>query len=213
MALVVYNPPLLKEFHDSERTFSFSGLQPITIFQDWSNNGVAAVVWEAAIVLASYLLNMPSDIKGKNVLELGAGTGLTGIVAALLNANVTLTDQFEALKPLYINTKKNLNSNLHFYQVKELSWGEKLKTAWAHESYDYIIGADLVYIESALSALVATLEHFMEINRNLIIILSGKVRYPHKYEKFKKLLQISFISSEVFLNEDNVYILKIVCIK
>ena len=34
------------------------------------------------MVLCEYLLGHPDVVKGKNVLELGAGTGLAGIIAA-----------------------------------------------------------------------------------------------------------------------------------
>lgn len=47
-------------------------------------SGCGAVVWDCAIVL-SHFLTMPlgrSILSGKNVLELGAGTGLCGLTAA-----------------------------------------------------------------------------------------------------------------------------------
>jgi hypothetical protein len=37
--------------------------------------------------------SLKDELKGKTVLELGAGTGLIGIGLSLLGANVTLTDQ------------------------------------------------------------------------------------------------------------------------
>lgn len=40
-----------------------------------------------AVVLCMYLELGKVDIKGKEVIELGAGTGLVGIVAALLGEN------------------------------------------------------------------------------------------------------------------------------
>ena len=52
---------------------------------------VGCVVWDAAIVLASYLETKDfgashgkSQISGKRVLELGSGTGLVGLQAACL---------------------------------------------------------------------------------------------------------------------------------
>ncbi len=48
---------------------------------------VGCVVWDAALVLASYLetLHFSHSVcfKGKKVLELGAGTGLVGIQTAV----------------------------------------------------------------------------------------------------------------------------------
>ena len=46
----------------------------------------AVVVWDAALVLAHFLeFNRGSlELRGKRVLELGAGTGIVGLVAAAL---------------------------------------------------------------------------------------------------------------------------------
>lgn len=49
---------------------------------------VGHVVWDAAIVLAKYLETKAflksNGLASKNVLELGAGTGIVGLVAATL---------------------------------------------------------------------------------------------------------------------------------
>ena len=46
------------------------------------HNDVALRVWEAGAVLAEYLVQNPDMVKGKRVVELGAGVGLTGLVAS-----------------------------------------------------------------------------------------------------------------------------------
>jgi predicted nicotinamide N-methyase len=43
---------------------------------------VGFVMWPSAVVLSRWLVSNPSELHGKNVLELGAGCGLTGLVAA-----------------------------------------------------------------------------------------------------------------------------------
>jgi len=47
---------------------------------------VGFVMWPSAVVLASWLLDHEELIFGKNVLEIGAGCGLTGLVAARIAA-------------------------------------------------------------------------------------------------------------------------------
>ncbi|XP_075927830.1 protein N-lysine methyltransferase METTL21A isoform X5 [Petromyzon marinus] len=86
MALVVYEdaiPPVFRRFHEPSVALRFAG-RDLSLRQDWGRLGVAAVVWDAAVVLATYLELGAVEVKGKRVLELGAGTGLVGIVAALL---------------------------------------------------------------------------------------------------------------------------------
>ncbi|XP_070627041.1 protein N-lysine methyltransferase METTL21A isoform X3 [Bos indicus] len=86
MALVPYTETAemgLQRFHKPLATFSFAN-HTIQIRQDWKQLGVAAVVWDAAVVLATYLEMGTVELRGCSAVELGAGTGLVGIVAALL---------------------------------------------------------------------------------------------------------------------------------
>ncbi|XP_037705480.1 protein N-lysine methyltransferase METTL21A isoform X4 [Choloepus didactylus] len=86
MALVPYEEAAgigLQKFHKPLATFSFAN-HTIQIRQDWRQLGVAAVVWDAAVVLSMYLETGAVELRGCSAVELGAGTGLVGIVAALL---------------------------------------------------------------------------------------------------------------------------------
>uniref|UniRef100_A0A8D0WJZ1 Protein N-lysine methyltransferase METTL21A n=1 Tax=Sus scrofa TaxID=9823 RepID=A0A8D0WJZ1_PIG len=87
MALVPYEETAgmgLQRFHKPLATFSFANHR-IQIQQDWKQLGVAAVVWDAAVVLSTYLEMGAVELRGCSAVELGAGTGLVGIVAALLD--------------------------------------------------------------------------------------------------------------------------------
>ncbi|XP_045431548.1 protein N-lysine methyltransferase METTL21A isoform X3 [Pipistrellus kuhlii] len=87
MALVPYEESAemgLQKFHKPLATFSFAN-HTVQIRQDWRQLGVAAVVWDAAVVLATYLEMGAVELRGRSAVELGAGTGLVGIVAALLD--------------------------------------------------------------------------------------------------------------------------------
>ncbi|XP_035878871.1 protein N-lysine methyltransferase METTL21A isoform X3 [Phyllostomus discolor] len=91
MALVPYEETSgvgLQKFHKPLATFSFAN-HTIQIRQDWRQLGVAAVVWDAAVVLSTYLEMGAVELRGRSAVELGAGTGLVGIVAALLGVQVS----------------------------------------------------------------------------------------------------------------------------
>jgi predicted nicotinamide N-methyase len=62
------------------------------------HNDVALRLWEAGATLAEFLLQDPCLVKGKRVVELGAGVGLTGLVAAGCCGalSVRLTDYTDA---------------------------------------------------------------------------------------------------------------------
>ena len=69
-----------------------------------------AKVWEAGACLAEYIISYPQYIEGKNILELGAGVGLTGLIASGVAKakSVHLTDYTEVcLDNLGYNVREN----------------------------------------------------------------------------------------------------------
>jgi len=68
-------------------------------------------VYPAAVAMAYFLLENPNLLKGKKVLELGSGVGVTGLVASKLCKQIVLTDnQEEVLYLLERNIQENLCS-------------------------------------------------------------------------------------------------------
>jgi predicted nicotinamide N-methyase len=97
------------------------------------------VLWPAAIALAHDL--GARSLRGLRVLELGAGTGLPGIVAAALGALVVQTDRNAAA---LVVCGRNAERNGVVLEQRAADW-----TAWRDaDMYDYIIGADILYAES-----------------------------------------------------------------
>uniref|UniRef100_A0AAQ5ZTM3 Methyltransferase like 21e n=1 Tax=Amphiprion ocellaris TaxID=80972 RepID=A0AAQ5ZTM3_AMPOC len=68
-----------------------------------------AVLWPSAIVLCHFLETNRDEynLTDKNVIELGAGTGLVTIVSSLLGAKVTSTDLPDVLGNLQYNVMRN----------------------------------------------------------------------------------------------------------
>ncbi|XP_068400697.1 protein N-lysine methyltransferase METTL21A isoform X2 [Eschrichtius robustus] len=96
MALVPYEETAemgLQRFHKPLATFSLAN-HTIQIRQDWKQLGVSAVVWDAAVILATYLEMGAVELRGCSAVELGAGTGLVGMVAALLGRLAPPIPQF-----------------------------------------------------------------------------------------------------------------------
>ena len=217
MAVVLYNPnplPFLQIFQKGERIFELGdNLPPIKISQNWGELGVAAVVWEAALVLGTFLLTLKQEIDQKKVLELGSGTGFSGIIASLLGGDVTLTDLPGCLDVCRNNVGLNLDPNINKYSVVPLKWNENLKKDWSDKHFDYIIGADLVYIEDTFQDLVDTLSFFSRTN-NPKIYLSGKIRYEKRFKQFKDILEKDFkLNYLKFDNTTNNYLIELKKIK
>ncbi|XP_046870323.1 protein N-lysine methyltransferase METTL21A [Hypomesus transpacificus] len=210
MALVPYVDnyvPVLSKLHNSSAEFHFAN-HHVTLTQNWNKLGVAAVVWDAAVVLCMYLELGKVDLKGKVAIELGAGTGLVGIVAALLGARVTITDREPALEFLAANVKANIPSEQEATaQVSELTWGECLEHYQAG-GFDIVLGADIVYLEDTFVSLLQTLEHLC--SANTVILLSCKIRYERD-TKFLDMLRQKFMVEEVhYESQRDIHIYKAV---
>jgi len=94
------------------------------------------VLWPAAIALAHDLATRV----GARVLELGAGTGLPGIVAASLGAHVVQTDRNEAaLRVCRLNGERNGVANVDYRKAEWTTWQDA-------DRYDGIIGSDILYV-------------------------------------------------------------------
>ncbi|KAM9828881.1 protein N-lysine methyltransferase METTL21A [Syngnathus typhle] len=201
MALVPYVEnvvPALSKLQNSSSRFHFASHE-INIAQDWRKLGVAAVVWDAAVVLCMYLELGHVDLKGKVSIELGAGTGLVGIVAALLGAKVTVTDRKCALDFLSSNVKSNLPPDLReSVVVSELSWGEGL-ARFPAGGFDLILGADIVYLEDTFVPLIETLEHLCA--DSTVVLLACRIRYERDSD-FLNMLKERFTVEEVHYDND-----------
>ncbi|XP_069020127.1 protein N-lysine methyltransferase METTL21A [Embiotoca jacksoni] len=196
MALVPYVEdflPALSKLHNSSAQFRFAN-HDLHLAQDWKKLGVAAVVWDAAVVMCMYLELGKVELKGKLAIELGAGTGLVGIVAALLGAQVTITDREPALDFLSANVKANLPTDSQgSAAVSELTWGEGLER-YSAGGFDLVLGADIVYLEHTFVPLLQTLEHLC--SGTTVVLLACKIRYERD-TNFLSMLKQRFRVEEV----------------
>ena len=171
----------------------------ITIKQNWRRLGLGCVVWPAAELLSMLVADVFNksslniDVKDKFVVELGAGTGLPTIVAGLRGARIALaTDRKEIIDKC---TKSNILTRpeglrgVYNVQGEILDWNGQsaLKFIERYGKPDVIIGADLIYDESAFEPLVQTLQSLSD--KNTQIVITGKERYKELNEKFISLLK------------------------
>ncbi|XP_062082189.1 uncharacterized protein LOC133788651 isoform X2 [Humulus lupulus] len=129
--------------------------------QDPNSKHLGTTVWDASLVFVKFLEKncrrgkfSPSKLKGKRVVELGAGCGVAGFGMALLGCDVVMTDQKEVLPLLRRNVERNTSAiaqlnpdSFGSIKVAELSWGNEDDIRAVGPPFDYIIGTDVVGYE------------------------------------------------------------------
>ena len=134
-----------------------------------------AELWPAAVGLSS-IINQ-EDFTEQKVLELGAGLGLPGIVAALNGAQLTQTDfASEALTRAKRNAGLNKVGQID-YQL--LDWRNPVNLG----KFDFVIGSDILYEPNLYPDLVKVMN--LHLKDNGVIIISDPGR-----EVAKGFLQI-----------------------
>jgi len=146
-----------------------------------SNSSVSLVglqVWRGALFLADFLIEQRELLKGKVVLELASGTGITAIVASAWAARVTATDVDRGdILPL-LRRNCHLNSDWRCgkeVSVKELdfywsdsAWSQELRND-IHDS-QVILAADVVYDREITSQFFKTLVSILRTGEKIVFI-------------------------------------------
>ncbi|XP_013084076.1 protein N-lysine methyltransferase METTL21D-like [Biomphalaria glabrata] len=190
------------------RNFELQNINDGTItditFDQSAVGDVGCVVWDAALVLCSYIDKIRNVVQNKSVLELGSGTGAVGIVTAALGARVIITDLPEIVPFMNHNIQLNQKVLKDSCSALELRWGNKeqmskVKQIHFSEGVDFLLVADCVYYEEALEDLVDTIVYFA--SPETIVLCSYEDReLGNKSElqcKFFKKLSEHFTITEI----------------
>ncbi|XP_067847915.1 EEF1A lysine methyltransferase 3-like [Heptranchias perlo] len=172
-----------------------------------ANLGVSANVWEAAIALCRYFEKENISFTGKKVIELGSGTGIVGILAALLGGDVTMTDKPNILEQIENNVSINIpTARRHRLKVSALTWGEN-HTDFPTD-YDFILGSDIVHSSVTYPALIETLRHLAD--RGTTIYLSSEIRKRNGSPSFHEVHLPPYFNCQVVdrLKDKNITVYK-----
>ncbi|EFJ08338.1 hypothetical protein SELMODRAFT_131998 [Selaginella moellendorffii] len=174
-----------------------------------------AWVWDCALVLTHWLDSIAAigesggaDIapvsaelglghhgfKDKRVVELGAGTGLPGMAAALLGASeVILTDRAGLLPCLRRNVEANqLESRV---RVLELEWGADCSQVAA--PVDFVLCSDILYDIEAVPALAKTLLDLSGESTRILLAYELRIGTTECFHKLRELgLEFTRVPSE-----------------
>ncbi|KAK9800280.1 hypothetical protein WJX73_003290 [Symbiochloris irregularis] len=120
-------------------------------------------VWPAGKCLCSFLAHHPLIVKHfPNVIELGGGTGLVGILASLLlkatdPGCVVLTDHDPKVLEVL---QRNVDANAACATVQELEW-RRCSDFQPKQSFRLCLAADVLYASGVVEALANTVAHVL----------------------------------------------------
>lgn len=159
-------------------------------------------VWEASLVLAHRLAARPprSDLRW---LELGAGLGVVGIVAAAFQHDVTITE-YDPHALAFIHANAHLN-DVRPRGIRRLDWLHPDVEA----RFDRIIGSELIYNERDFPALRRLFRSVLKPEGE--ILLAGEVRQPNTafFEAMQKDFRIDVARNTLRSGSDSITVLLI----
>lgn len=130
--------------------FLLKGKDPfadVASFPFWSR------LWEAAMVLADFLAGQ--DLAGKRLLELGAGLGAPGLIAAVGGAEVVLSDyESHVLDFERISGAANGFANV---QTRMIDWHKPPKL----DPFELIVGAEILFREEFFAPLLKVFKQYL----------------------------------------------------
>jgi predicted nicotinamide N-methyase len=156
--------------------------------------------WEAAKKLAEWASTSAggrSLLDGKRVLELGAGTGFTGIaICSLCQPSAYLfTDGHPSVLQLLAQNVDMNEGCRGVGSVEELNWtspeaaiGSLLRSFDPH----VLIGADIVFDPQLNPFLAQVIRQFLELNATGIVLIGCCVRNESTLNQFKHILNNQF---------------------
>jgi hypothetical protein len=170
------------------------------------------IVWPASLQLSWFLAKHRSAIASKTVVELGAGCGLGGFVAAQFTSKSIITDGNEIVVRLLERNKAHVKETPLQYpgqiEVKKLLWGlkdEVTQVVSDHGVVDVLIGADVILWPLQVFPLLRTVRWFLSAKAetsvayiSYIVRAKSTTDLVHKHAKDLGL-SIEVVESHTFL--------------
>lgn len=141
-----------------------------------------AVLWPASSAVAEHMLSSFSSLDGMTVLELGAGTGLVSIVAAMAGASDVIATDYEPI-PLtlleYAAEKLNNDTSKPFSSIIKTAHFDLCDENTPLPTADIVVAADIMYEPKTGKAMARrTLEALKRESRVIVGDSPGRAGRP-----------------------------------
>lgn len=118
-----------------------------------------AEIWPSGIALAGDIEAHPERVRGKRVLELGCGVGVTAAIALVAGARLTVADYAQESLVLAALTCLR-RTGREPDQAERVNWRDPaaLRSLAGERPFDVVLGADLLYERRDIIPLLAALD-------------------------------------------------------
>jgi predicted nicotinamide N-methyase len=145
------------------------------------------ILWPSSIALGIFLSQHPDLVKGRTVLELGAGLGLPSLVASYLGGDVLATDYHPDVESYFLRNCRHSGITCRY---QRMNWREE-KVA---EKFDVVIGSDILYEAKHASEVARGLLRFVKPGGLVILSDPGRAYL----QKFIHAMKDEKISEEIY---------------
>ena len=158
------------------RTFSYpsSTDAPLDVTCVGWTQGGCDVVW-SDVLPRMLAVHGSAECGGKAVVELGAGSGLVGLLAARWASKVDITDgDEEEVSLIARNVEEHAPAGGCALSARFLEWGaepaaEFLRDAQQPDGYDLVLAAQVVYVPAAIGPLAQSIAALMKADGTTLL--------------------------------------------
>lgn len=154
-------------------TVSYLPIQRLMKLQESRSEISGQKLWCGSVSVIEYVLEHPDVVKGRTVIELGAGTGLLGMTCSRLGAkSVYLTDHDErSLAHMREDCQRN---HIEAVEIHSLDWFQPdlgiIRTWSSSISPLVIVAGDVLYKDSLIEPMLALVAELL-IDSGAIMLL------------------------------------------
>lgn len=147
-----------------DEDFCYQDLTPDVVEKLWANCPYWVFAWASGQVLTDYILQNPTTVKDKIVMDFGAGSGLVGLASLLAGANQVICCDIDEVSLLACRTNVELNQTiLGNKKLDYLSDLFDLEKEFSIKKVDVLLVADVLYDKRNLPLLDIFLDFAEEI--------------------------------------------------
>ena len=154
-------------------------------------------LWESAIGLARHVSELGSSFAGQQILEIGCGFGLAGIVAGKEGAAVIFSDfEYDALLFAKHNAQQNRIYSADFVQM---DWNIPCFQC----QFDVILASDVIYEEQNWQPIIDLLKKYLKPDGTVIFSEPNRRNAGGFFKDIRKN-GFTFEKSTCFVTVDNI---------